>query len=323
MDSISQSVDLRTVEMRHLTALVAVAEERSFGRAATRLGYTQSAVSQQIAALEKIVGEPLFERPGGPKPVEITRAGELLLGHAEAIVGRMGLAGAELAGYREGKVGNLTIGTFQSVSVEILPSVITRFREERPDLQLRVIESDMQSDLLQRLAEGELDLTFGVRPVDSEIDLDVTELAHDSFVVISPLDTEVARGRRTVRPEELIGMPMIGQRAGDACQATLEGGMRKAGVEMDIVFRSNDNSAVQAMVRAGMGHAVMARLAVDCDDPGVLVREMVPSIPPRVITLVRRAQSHPVPAAERFIELTHEVCGEIMPGAFAPVRAIA
>ena len=112
-------------------------------------------------------------------------------------------------------------------------------------------------------------------------------------------------------------MPMIGQRAGYACQATLEGGMRKAGVEMDIVFRSNDNSAVQAMVRAGMGHAVMARLAVDVSDPGVLVRELVPSIPPRVITLVRRAQAHPIPAAERFIELTHEVCGEIMPGAFA------
>ena len=309
--------------MRHLTALVAVAEERSFGRAATRLGYTQSAVSQQIAALEKIVGEPLFDRPGGPKPVEITRAGELLLGHAEAIVGRMGLAGAELAGYRQGKVGHLTIGTFQSVSVEILPMVIKRFREERPDLQLRIIESDMQADLLQRLNDGELDLTFGVQPVESETELDVIELAHDSFVVLSPLDTDVAPGRRTVRPEELIGMPMIGQRLGDSCQATLEGGMRKAGVEMDIVFRSNDNSAVQAMVRAGMGHAVMARLAVVDDDPGVLVREMVPSIPPRVITLVRRAQSHPVPAAERFIELTHEVCGEIMPGAYARVHAVA
>jgi DNA-binding transcriptional LysR family regulator len=138
-----------------------------------------------------------------------------------------------------------------------------------------------------------------------------------------PLDSDLAPGRRTVRPEELVAEPMIGQRAGDACQATLEGGMRKAGVEMDIVFRSNDNSAVQAMVRAGMGHAVMARLAVDCDDPGVLVRELVPSIPPRVITLVRRANSHPVPAAERFIELTHEVCGEIMPGAFAGVHAVA
>src|ERR671930_2454082 len=77
------------IELRHLTALEAVGREGSFGRAAKSLGYTQSAVSQQIAALERIVGSRLIERPGGPRRVSLTEAGELLLRHAEAIVARL------------------------------------------------------------------------------------------------------------------------------------------------------------------------------------------------------------------------------------------
>ncbi|MDX6508743.1 MAG: hypothetical protein QOG81_495, partial [Gaiellaceae bacterium] len=84
------------VELRHLAALEAVSREGSFGRAATALGYTQSAVSQQIATLERIVGEKLIERPGGPKPVSLTEAGRLLLRHAEAIVARIAAAQADL-----------------------------------------------------------------------------------------------------------------------------------------------------------------------------------------------------------------------------------
>ena len=76
------------VEVRHFAALEAVARERSFGRAAESLGYTQSAISQQIQTLEKIVGEKLVERPGGPRPVSLTEAGTLLLRHAESIVTR-------------------------------------------------------------------------------------------------------------------------------------------------------------------------------------------------------------------------------------------
>ena len=77
------------VEVRHLAALRAVAEEGTFGAAALRLGYAQSAISQQIAALERYVGHRLFDRPGGSRPVQLTRAGELLLGHAETIMSRL------------------------------------------------------------------------------------------------------------------------------------------------------------------------------------------------------------------------------------------
>src|SRR5690348_16451037 len=77
------------IELRHFAALQAIAAEGSFGRAAERLGYTQSAISQQLATLERIVGEQLVERPGGPRPVSLTEAGRLLLRHADSLVDRL------------------------------------------------------------------------------------------------------------------------------------------------------------------------------------------------------------------------------------------
>src|SRR5215208_7063252 len=107
MGSIMEPDRLLAVELRHLLALQAIAEHRSFGRAAVALGYTQSAISQQIAALERAVGERLVERPGGPRPVSLTEAGQLLLRHAEAIVARMQAAAADLAAYSDGEAGTL------------------------------------------------------------------------------------------------------------------------------------------------------------------------------------------------------------------------
>src|SRR2546423_7882673 len=95
------------VELRHLAALEAVAEEGSFGRAAQRLGYTQSAVSQQIAQLEKVVGAKLVERPGGPRAVSLTDAGRLLLRHADAIVARLAAAQADMRALQAGEAGSL------------------------------------------------------------------------------------------------------------------------------------------------------------------------------------------------------------------------
>src|SRR6187549_1613405 len=106
----------RDLEIRHLNALVAVAAERSFGRAAERLGFTQSAISQQIAALERLVGAPVFDRPGGPRPVELTPLGHLVLEHARDLLARVDVAGVAVDRFLRGEAGRLTVGTFQSVT---------------------------------------------------------------------------------------------------------------------------------------------------------------------------------------------------------------
>ena len=101
-------MQLDGLDIRHLQALRAVATEGTFGRAAEALGYTQSAVSQQIAALERIAGHPVFDRPGGPRRVRLTAAGRMLLGHAEQILDRVELIERDLAGFHQAPWGEST-----------------------------------------------------------------------------------------------------------------------------------------------------------------------------------------------------------------------
>ena len=142
------------VELRHFLALEAVAREGSFGKAATSLGYTQSAVSQQIATLERIVGHRLIERPGGPKPVSLTEAGQLLLTHAGAIAARVAAAQADLTALAEGQAGTLRVGVFQSVGQRILPEVMTRFFAAWPQVNVTLTESADDLELLGLVERG-------------------------------------------------------------------------------------------------------------------------------------------------------------------------
>src|SRR5881392_2026446 len=112
-----------SLELRHLAALEAIGRTRSFGAAARELGYTQSAVSQQIARLERSVGQRLVDRPGGPRPVDLTDAGRLLLRHADAIVAQLDAAQADMAAFAEGEAGPLRVGIYQSVGVHLLPAL--------------------------------------------------------------------------------------------------------------------------------------------------------------------------------------------------------
>jgi len=170
------------VELRHLAALQAVAREGSFGGAALALGYSQSAVSQQIAALERIVGERLVERPGGPRPVSLTDAGKLLLGHAEGIVARLEAAQADLAAYSEGSAGTLRVGTYQSVGARVLPGVLLEFAGAWPLVSIQLTESTDDAELLSLVERGELDVTFVMLPVDDG-PFDTRRLMEDPFQV--------------------------------------------------------------------------------------------------------------------------------------------
>src|ERR1700739_2828732 len=153
------------VDLRHFAALEAVARTRSFGGAARELGYTQSAVSQQIAQLERIVGQRLFARPGAPARVEPTEAGLLLLRHADAIVAQLDAARADMAALAEGAGGTLRVGIYQSVGARLLPALVRRFRAQWPRVGVRVREESAAADLLRLLEHGELELPLADLPL--------------------------------------------------------------------------------------------------------------------------------------------------------------
>jgi molybdate transport repressor ModE-like protein len=296
------------VELRHFAALEAVARLGTFGRAAASLGYTQSAVSQQIQTLERLVGERLVERPGGPRAVSLTEAGALLLRHAEAIVARLHAAQADMAALAQGEGGKLRVGTFQSVGARVLPAVMRRFSAEWPDVEVELTESPWDEELLQLVERGDLDLTFAMPPL-VEGPFESRELLADPYVLVVPADHELAdAGRASLA--DLGDVTLIGNRA---CRSTAlaEGELAQRGVGVDVAFRSDDNGTVQGLVGAGFGVALVPLLTVDRNDDQVRVLDLDPEIPPRRISLVWHRDRHRSPSARAFADVAAAVGAEV------------
>ncbi|MGH3035229.1 MAG: LysR family transcriptional regulator [Gaiellaceae bacterium] len=296
------------VELRHLAALQAIAEEGSFGRAAERLGYTQSAVSQQIAQLERIVGQRLVERPGGPRPVSLTEAGELLLRHAAGIVARLRAAQADLTAFAEGSVGTLRIGTYQSVGAKVLPRLLREFSASWPDVKIQLTESADDGFLLELVERGELDLCFVMLPA-ADGPFEALELMADPHVLVVPADSPLARRRRPPALREVAGLPLIGFRQ---CRSLhqVERFFAEAGFEANVVFRSDDNGTIQGLVGAGVGAALVPLLAVEPDDESVAVLAFA-DVPARRIGVAWHRDRYRSPAAQAFVERAREVCARI------------
>ena len=294
------------VELRHLAALEAVSREGSFGRAATALGYTQSAVSQQIATLERIVGEKLIERPGGPKPVSLTEAGRLLLRHAEAIVARIAAAQADLTALHDGEAGTLRVGIYQSIGQRILPELMRRYAAAWPLVEVTLTESASDEELLQLVERGELDLTFADLPL-IEGPFEFVELLRDPWLLVVPKDSPLA-DRATPPPlREIAQLDLIGFRQ---CRSMtqIEAALRRP---IEFVFRSDHNGTVQGLVGAGVGAALLPSLAVDPNDEATRQIELGPNVPPRVIAVAWHRDRYRSPAANAFTELAAEVCAEL------------
>jgi DNA-binding transcriptional LysR family regulator len=296
------------VELRHLAALQALAQERSFGRAAQRLGYTQSAVSQQIAALERTVGERLVERPGGPRPVSLTEAGRLLLAHAEAIVARLKAAQADMAALHDGAAGTLRVGTFQSVGARILPAVMARFTTEWPTIEIQLRESGMDDELATWVERGEIDLAFVMLPIDLE-PLETVQLLRDPYVLVVAAGSQLGLDH-TPKLREIAAQPLIGYRSCRSMVA-LEAQLRASGREPNFVFRSEDNGTVQGMAAAGVGVALMPRLTIEPSDDKVRIVEIGNRVLPRLIGIAWHRDRYQSPAAKAFVDTARAVCAEL------------
>ena len=303
------------LDLRHLIALKAIADEGSFGRAAERLGYTQSAISQQIATLERIVGLRLIERPGGPRPISLTEAGRILLRHADAIQARLLAAKADMSALEAGDAGRLRVGTFQSVGAKIIPTLLRRFSESHPHVEVVLSESPDEGELLLMIERGELDLTFWTLPV-APGPYETVELLSDPYVLVVPAGSALASLKRTPTLKEIVLQPLVGF---NRCSAMdqVESHLSATGRAPNIVFRSDNNGTVQGLVGAGVGVTVAPRLTVDQDDPSIEVVDLQGRIPARVIGLVWHSDRHRSPAAAAFTESAIAVCSELAASAVA------
>jgi molybdate transport repressor ModE-like protein len=293
------------IELRHFLALEAVAREGSFGRAAASLGYTQSAVSQQIAALERIVGHRLVERPGGPRPVSLTEAGRLLLTHADAIAARVAAAQADLTALADGQAGELRVGVFQSVGQRILPDLMRRFLQSWPKVKLTLTESADDVELLQLVERGDLDLTFSDLPL-VEGPFESVELLRDPYVLVVPASSELASREAPPTIREIAELDLIGHKH---CRtlAHVEANSRRP---LHFVFRSDHNQTVQALVSSGVGSALVPRLTMDPEDETTALIGL-PKVAPRLIAIAWHRDRYRTPAAQAFVETAQEVCAEL------------
>lgn len=297
------------LEIRHLQALVAVAETGTFGKAAEALGYTQSAVSQQIAALEKAAGTPMFDRPGGPRPVRLTPAGAVLLEHAHTVLAALRTAAADIDAVARGDRGRLRVGLFQSVGTKILPGLLTRFAVERPDVEIVLHEAHDADELLAMVADHDLDIAFSAM-LEPEGPFTTRLVLEDPFVVVTP-NTAEWRDRATISISEIARHPLVGNR-NPSCQG--QAVLAFGDLDPTYVFESDDNTTIQSCVAAGLGITLAPMLTIDVNDPTVRLIAVEPPVPPRLLTVSWHEARRPSALLDAFVEATVEVCDAIAAG---------
>jgi DNA-binding transcriptional LysR family regulator len=242
------------VELRHLRTMAAIAEEGTFGRAAARLGYTQSSVSQQIALLERALGGAVFDRPGGPRPVRITPLGEVVLTHGRDLLTKAEALADAVDRFRAGD-GRIDIGTFPSVSNLILPAVVRRLLDEHPGCDIRLSEVEPENPQI-----GDLDLLFYDGRIEG--DTEHVKLLDEHYLLVAGAG---AFPDGPVPVKLLDDAPMVAWPP-TYHQRWLERALASAGAQPRIVFRTAGHETILSMVRAGIGSAVLPWLALHASD---------------------------------------------------------
>jgi DNA-binding transcriptional LysR family regulator len=301
------------LDVRRLRVLREVASHGSFSAAAEALSYTQSAVSQQIAALEREAGTRLVERSA--RGVTLTDPGRALVTHADAILARLADAEEELQAINGLRGGRLRIAAFPSACASLMPQAVATFRGRHPGVELSLCPAE-PPDGLALLRAGEVDValaietTFGSARADSP-DVEALDLLDDPMYIMLPRDHPMASRARLKLADLADEAWMIGGGATTcpdtsiflrACQA--------AGFEPNIAFNLDDYNAIQGFVSAGMGISFIPDLALVNLREDLVVRSFGGQRPPvRRIVAVTLADSYRSPAKQAMLDVLVEVAG--------------
>ncbi|GAA5032205.1 LysR substrate-binding domain-containing protein [Actinopolymorpha pittospori] len=254
------------MQLESLEVFRTVARHGSITGAAQALGYTQSAVSRQVAALETQTGAQLFERLA--RGVALTREGESLLPHVEAVLDRLATARAELAATRGLGGGRLRVGAFPTAVAALVPRALAACRTEYPELALSLVEG-RSPELLDRLRMGDADVVVVSAPPDRPIDATRYELHHlldERLLVAVPRGHRLAT-RRTVRLTDLADEPFV---VGSVtAEETLMRASLPPGFNPRIDIVAAEWTGKLGCVAAGLGVALVPALALRTAPPDI------------------------------------------------------
>ena len=294
------------LDVRRLRVLREVALRGSIAGAAEALRFTPSAVSQQVAKLEREAGVALVER--GPRSVRLTPAGWRLVDHAEAILDRLARAAAEL---RElgGEAPLLRLGAVTTAAVSIVPEALSRFAALRSEIEVTVVEADPLASLA-RVRARELDLAIVFEydyvplPADARVALEV--LLEEPLRIVLPAGHPLAR-RRAVRLPDLADETWICSTPRSSCHPFTERACRAAGFEPRIRFEFDDYTAMQNLVAAGAGVAFAPDLGLTRLNPGAAARPIAFGPRRRVLAAHREGEGGSSGIPEMLVALRETV----------------
>ncbi|MDP9847296.1 LysR family transcriptional regulator [Streptosporangium lutulentum] len=275
------------LDLNRLKALHAVSVYGSVGAAADALMVTPSAVSQQLAKLERETGATLLERNG--RGVRLTDAAGLLADHAERILALVETAEADFEALRGEVVGRLSIGAFPTAARGLMPAALVFLRERHPDLRLQLYEREPERQV-REVARGELDLAviqdWMNRPMAIPEGLSRAALFDDIADVILPASHPLA-GRPEIALAELSAEQWVSSTPGTVCRDWLVYTLRSAELEPDITCMADEYSTQMALVAAGQGCAIIPRLGRDFMPDGVRAVPILPRPSRRIYALWR------------------------------------
>jgi DNA-binding transcriptional LysR family regulator len=267
--------NVRMLTNRLLNVHLEVVRDGSITGAAAILGYTVSAVSEQVSRLEAEAGSPLFEKVG--RGVRPTAAGLLLAEHAERILGAVDDAETALADLREGRTGRLRVVSFHSAGESLLPPAIARLRTTHPDVAVSPIV-DETDGALRRLRAGEVELVVVVEPFgaggEPRDDLLRVHLSDDEYRVLLPREHPLAARRLVDLPALATSDWIVTTGPADYVRETTVTTCRRAGFSPRIVAEADEFAVTQGYVAAGLGVAFVPLLALGAVRDQVVVRRL-------------------------------------------------
>jgi DNA-binding transcriptional LysR family regulator len=313
------------LNLGRLKVLQEVVSRGSFSAAAEALSYTQSAISQAIARLEGEAGASLVVRDR--RGVRPTAAGAILVEHAEAIFAQVEAAEAELAAVLGLRGGVLRVASFPSAGATLIPEAVARFRAQHPGVSLTLAEGEPE-EIAPRLRGGEFDLALlfefpGVRERAGK-GLRSVSLLEDPMHVALPAEHELA-AKPSLSLSDLRNQDWVQTSAESPCARHVIRSCLAAGFEPRVTFESDDYETVQGLVAAGVGVALIPRLALTRVHPGIVVRELAPRSPARKVTAATTAGPGVAPAAKTMIKVLGDVARRYTeaPLAAASVSAVS